>query len=142
MAFELLDVGVSRLPHGVSVVLARESQRPAPADAALTPTSDTSTLAAAVYHGDPGERLVRLDVRFDPRWTLKINDRVVDEQRHVILDGHFNGWAVRLAPGDVLTATFTPQTAYFWIQIVNLGLLAGMVLVGWVPVPRLWRRRR
>ena len=142
LAFELLDVGVSRLPHGVSVVLARESQRPAPADAALTPTSDTSTLAAAVYHGEPGERLVRLDVRFDPRWTLKINDRVVDEQRHVILDGHFNGWAVRLAPGDVLTATFTPQTAYFWIQIVNLGLLAGMVLVGWVPVPRLWRRRR
>ena len=51
LAFELLDVGVSRLPHGVSVVLARESQRPAPADAALTPTSDTPTLAAAVYQG-------------------------------------------------------------------------------------------
>ena len=81
-------------------------------------------------------------MRFDPRWTLKINDQVVGEQRHVILDGHFNGWAVRLAPGDVLTATFTPQTAYFWIQMGNLGLLAGVILVGWVPVSRLWIRRR
>ena len=142
LAFELLDVGVSRLPHGLSVVLAREPQRPAPADAALTPTRDTPTLAAAEYQGEPGERLVRLDVRFDPRWRLKINDQVVDEQRHVILDGHFNGWAVRLAPGDALTATFTPQPAYSWIQMVNLGMLAGMVLVGWAPIPCLWRRRR
>ena len=142
LAFELLEVSVSRLPHGLSVVLTRDSQRSAPADAALTPTSDTPTLAAAVYHGEPGERLVRLDLRFDPRWTLKVNDRVVGERRHVILDGHFNGWAVHLAPGDVLTATFTPQTAYFWIQVVNLGLLAGMVMVGWAPFPRLWRRRR
>ncbi len=141
LSLELLDVEVSRLPHGLSVVLAHEPPAAAPAAAVLIPTQDEPTLAAAAYQGAPGERLVRLDERFDRRWTLHVNGAEVDAQRHVVLDGHVNGWAVDLRPGDRLTASFTLQTAYVWIQAANLGLLAGMVIVGWARAPRLRRRR-
>ena len=91
--------------------------------------------------GQPREQLVRLDERFDPRWVLQVNDHEVSPERHVVVDGHFNGWFVNLAPGDVVTATFTPNFGYFWILMVNLGFLFGMLLIGWAPVPRRWWRR-
>ena len=140
LEFELVEVEVSPLPHGLTIVLAHNPHPSRPAGGTLTLTDDELGWAAAEYDGESGERLVRLDERFDPRWVLHVNDDAVSPQRHVVLDGHFNGWFVNLAPGDVLTVTFTPNYGYFWILMVNLGFLFGMMLVGWAPVPRLWRR--
>ncbi len=141
LAFELLEVEVSRLPHGLTVVLADERQPSVPGAGALAPTGDERGWAAAEYMGQAGERLVRLDERFDPRWVLHVNDDEVSPEHHVVLDGHFNGWFVNLTPGDVVTATFTPNHGYFWISMANLVFLAGMLVVGWLPAPRKWWRR-
>ena len=142
LTFTLSDVSVSRVPHGLSVVLTHTQHATSPAAAAvLTPTRHEPTLAAAVYQGEPGERLVRLDEAFDPRWILYINDEAVDPQRHALVDGHFNAWAVTIAPGDELTARFASQVGYFWIYIGNLTVLASMIIVGWAPLPLRWRRR-
>ena len=140
LAFELLEVEVSRLPHGLTVVLADERQPSVPGAGALAPTGDERGWAAAEYLGQAGERLVRLDERFDPRWVLHVNDDEVSPAHHVVLDGHFNGWFVNLTPGDVVTATFTPNHGYFWISMANLAFLAGMLVVGWLPAPRKWWR--
>ena len=142
LRFTLDDVSVSRVPHGLSVVLTHTPQANSPpAVAVLVPTHHEPTLAAAVYQGEPGERLVRLDETFDPRWLLYINDEAVDPQRHALVDGHFNAWAVTLAPGDALTARFASQVGYFWIHVGNLAVLVGMLLVGWAPLTHRWRRR-
>ena len=142
MTFTLSDVSVSRVPHGLAAVLTYTPEATVPAVAAvLTPTHHEPTLAAAVYQGEPGERLVRLDEAFDPRWLLYVNDEEVDARRHALVDGHFNAWAVTLAPGDELTARFASQVGYFWLHVGNLAVLAGMLLVGWAPLPHGWRRR-
>ena len=141
LEFELLEVAVSPLPHGLSVVLAHAPQSPSPVGGALSLTDEGLGWAAAEYQGEPRERLVRLDERFDPRWVLHVNGEELSPENHVVLDGHFNGWFVNLAPGDVVTATFTPNLGYFWILIVNLGFLFGMLVVGWAPIPRRWWRR-
>ena len=141
LEFELLDVAVSPLPHGLSIVLGHAPQAPPPAAGSLSLTGEGLGWAAAEYHGEPREQLVRLDGRFDPRWVLHVNDDEVGTEHHVVLDGHFNGWFVNLAPGDVVTATFTPNYGYFWILMVNLGFLFGLPVLGWAPLPRRWRRR-
>ena len=141
LKFELLEVAVSPLPHGLTVVLAHEWQPTAAAGGTLALTGDERGWAAAAYAGEPGERLVRLDERFDPRWVLHVNGEDVSAERHVVLDGHFNGWFVDLAPGDEVTVAFTPNYGYFWILMVNLGCLFGMIVVGWAPVPHRWWRR-
>lgn len=143
LEFELLEVAVSPLPHGLSIVLAHAPQPPVPAgEEALSLTGEGLGWAAAEYQGEPREQqLVRLDERFDPRWVLHVNGHEVSTQDHVIIDGHFNAWFVNLAPGDVVTATFTPNYGYFWILMVNLGFLFGMLVVGWAPIPRRWWRR-
>ncbi len=139
LEFELLEVAVSPLPHGLSVVLADERQPVAPVGGALALTGDERGWAAAEYTGEAAERLVRLDERFDPRWVLHVNGEEVSAARHVVLDGHFNGWLVELAAGDEVTVTFAPNAGYFWILMANLGFLVGMLVVGWAPAPRLWR---
>ena len=139
LEFELLDVAVSPLPHGLSIVLAPQRQPPAKVEGTLALTGDERGWAAAAYAGEPGERLVRLDERFDPRWVLHVNDKEVRADRHVVLDGHFNGWLVDLSPGDKLAVTFIPNIGYFWILMANLVFLIGMLVVGWMPVPRPWR---
>ena len=141
LEFELLEVAVSPLPHGLTVVLAHEWQPTAAAGGTLALTGDELGWAAGAYAGEPGERLVRLDERFDPRWVLHVNGEDVSAERHVVLDGHFNGWFVDLAAGDEVTVAFTPNHGYFWILMVNLGCLFGMLVVGWAPVPRRWWRR-
>ena len=141
LRFELLDVEVSPLPHGLTVVLGHERQAAAPASGALTLTGDERGWAAAEYTGEAGVRLVRLDERFDPRWVLQVNGEDASSERHVVLDGHFNGWFVDLTAGDEVTVTFTPNAGYFWILMTNLVVLTGMIVVGWAPVPRRWRRR-
>ena len=141
LRFELLGVEVSPLPHGLSVVLAHEGQRITPGVGALALTGDERGWAAAAYTGEAGERLVRLDERFDPRWVLHVNGEEVSTERHVVLDGHFNGWFVDLAAGDEVTVTFTPNAGYFWILMTNLVVLSGMIVVGWAPAPRRWWRR-
>jgi len=142
LEFELLEVAVSPLPHGLSIVLAHAPQPSAPAEGgALSLTGEGLGWAAAEYQGEPRERLVRFDGRFDPRWVLHVNGHEVSSQDHVVIDGHFNAWFVNLAPGDVVTATFTPNYGYFWILMVNLGFLFGMLVVGWAPIPRRWWRR-
>jgi len=141
LEFELLEVGVSPLPHSLTVVLAHAPQLPPPAGGALALTDEGFGWAAAEYRGEPREQLVRLDERFDPRWVLQVNDQQVSPEHHVVVDGHFNGWFVNLVPGDVVTATFTPNFGYFWILMVNLGFLFGMLLFGWAPMPRRWWRR-
>ena len=141
LEFELLEVGVSPLPHGLTIVLAHKRQPTARVGGDLTLTGDERGWAAAEYAGDTGEQLVRLDERFDPRWILHVNDDEVNEQHHIVLDGHFNGWFVNLAPGDVVTVTFTPNLGYFWILMGNLGFLVGMIVIGWIPLPRRWRWR-
>ena len=141
LEFELLDVTISPLPHGLSIVLAHAPQ-PQPHDGGgLALTGEGLGWAAAEYQGEPREQLVRLDERFDPRWVLHVNDDEVSPEHHVVLDGHFNGWLVNLAPGDVVTATFTPNNGYFWILMVNIGFLVGMLVFGWAPIPRRWWRR-
>lgn len=141
LEFELLEVAVSRLPHGLSVVLVDGRQPTNPGSGALILTGDERGWAAAEYTGEAAERLVRLDERFDPRWVLHVNGEAVSATRHVVLDGHFNGWFVALAAGDEVTVTFEPNAGYFWILMANLGFLVGMLVVGWVPVPRrFWRR--
>ena len=142
LEFELLEVAISPLPHGLSVVLADERQPTASGNGALVLTGDERGWAAAEYAGEAAERLVRLDERFDPRWVLHVNDAEVSPERHVVLDGHFNGWFVNLAPGDAVTVTFIPNHGYFWISIANLVFLFGMIVVGWAPVPRQWWRWR
>ena len=62
-------------------------------------------------------------------------------ERHVVLDGHFNGWFANLAPGDEVIVTFTPNTGYFWILMTNLVILFSMIVIGWAPVSRRWWRR-
>ena len=139
LEFELLEVEVSPLPHGLTVILAQERQTTTPSRGTLALTGDERGWAAAAYAGEPGERLVRLDERFDPRWVLHVNDKEVRADRHVVLDGHFNGWLVDLSPGDKLAVTFIPNIGYFWILMANLVFLIGMLVVGWMPVPRPWR---
>ncbi len=141
LEFELLEVAISPLPHGLSVVLADGRQPAAPTGGALVLTGDERGWASAEYTGEAAERLVRLDERFDPRWVLQVNGEAVGAARHVVLDGHFNGWFVELAAGDEVTVTFAPNAGYFWILMANLGFLVGMLVVGWAPVPRTWRRR-
>ncbi|MCY3784497.1 MAG: hypothetical protein OXG79_12050 [Chloroflexi bacterium] len=140
LEFELLDIAVSPLPHGLSIVLEHASQPRSPAGGGLALTGEGAGWASAEYQGEPREQLVRLDERFDPRWVLHVNDDEVGPEHHVVVDGHFNGWFVNLAPGDVVTATFTPNFGYFWILMVNLGFLVGMPIIGWAPIPRRWRR--
>ena len=141
LEFELLGVDVSPLPHGLSVVLAHERQPTTPGVGALALTGDEPGRAAAEYSGESGDRLVRLDERFDPRWVLHVNGEEVSADRHVVLDGHFNGWFADLAAGDEVTATFTPNAGYFWILMANLVFLVGMIAIGWAPLPRRWWRR-
>ena len=141
LEFALLGVEVSPLPHGLSVVLAREGQPATPGVGALALTGDEVGWAAAEYSGEAGEWLVRLDERFDPRWVLHVNGEEVSAERHVVLDGHFSGWFVDLAPGDEVTVTFTPNIGYFWILMANLVFLAVMIVAGWAPLPRRWWRR-
>ena len=136
LEFELLDVVVSPLPHGLTVVLEHATQPLSHAGGGLALTGEGRGWASAEYQGEPREQLVRLDERFDPRWVLHVNDDEVSPEHHVVIDGHFNGWFVNLAPGDVVTATFTPNFGYFWILMVNLGFLVGMPVFGWAPMPR------
>ena len=142
LEFELQEVVVSALPHGLTVVLAHEEPPTASAGGMLAMTADERGWAAAEYSGPAGERLVRLDERFDPRWELHVNDDEVSAEHHVVLDGHFNGWFVNLAPGDRVTVTFIPNYGYFWILMVNLVFLCSMPVIGWAPVPRRswWRK--
>ena len=74
--------------------LVRDAERAPPPHAELTPTRDEMALAAATYQGEPGERLVRLDMRFDPRWTLEINGQLVG--RAAACD---SGWALQRVGG-------------------------------------------
>ncbi len=141
LEFELLDVEVSPLPHGLTLILAQERQATTPGSSSLALTGDERGWASAAYAGETGERLVRLDERFDPRWVLHVNGQEVSADRHVVLDGHFNGWLADLAPGDQLTVTFTPNAGYFGILMANLVFLVGMLVVGWAPIPRPWWRR-
>ncbi|MCY3913441.1 MAG: hypothetical protein OXG43_09355 [Chloroflexi bacterium] len=141
LEFELLEVAISPLPHGLTVVLADERRRAAPGRGDLVLTGDERGWAAATYTGEANERLVRLDERFDPRWVLHVNGDQVSAARHVVLDGHFNGWFVDLAAGDEVTVTFTPNIGYFWILVANLGFLVAMIVVAWAPAPRRWWRR-
>jgi len=133
LEFDLLDVAVSPLPHGLSIVLAHQRPPPTRVNGTLTLTGDERGWAAAAYAGEPGKRLVRLDERFDPRWALHVNDQPVSAHQHVVLDGHFNGWLVDLSPDDTLTVTFIPNHGYFWIMVVNLLFLIGMLVVAWSP---------
>ena len=141
LRFELLRVEVSPLPHGLSVILAQEGQRTTAGGGALTLTGNERGWLSGEYSGEAGERLVRLDERFDPRWVLQVNGKQVSDERHVVLDGHFNGWFANLAPGDEVIVTFTPNTGYFWILMTNLVVLFSMIVIGWAPVPRRWWRR-
>ena len=141
LQFELLGVEVSPLPHGLTVVLGHERQPATPNSGALALTGDERGWAGGEYTGEAAERLVRLDERFDPRWVLHVNGEEVSTARHVVLDGHFNGWFADLAPGDEVTVTFTPNTGYFWILMTNLVVLSSMIVIGWTPAPRRWWRR-
>ena len=141
LEFELLEVAVSPLPHGLSVVLAHQRQPPPRSKGTLTLTEDERGSAAAAFVGKAGEWLVRLDERFDPRWVLHVNGAQVSANHHVVLDGHFNGWFVNLAPGDAVTVAFTPNYGYFWILMANLVFLVGMIVIGWAPLPTRWWRR-
>lgn len=141
LEFALHEVAVSPLPHGLTVVLGQEQPPTAVGAGALALTNDERGGAGAEYAGVPGERLVRLDERFDPRWVLHVNRDEVSKSRHVVVDGHFNGWFVDLTDGDQVTATFTPNVGFFWILMTNLVFLGGMTLVGWARVPRRWWRR-
>ena len=131
--FELLAVEESALPHGISITLSRGQPRSA-SEATIRPTGDGSpTRVAGVYEGLRNRTLVRLDEKFDHRWSLTVDGAKVDPSAHTMLDGHFNGWVVDLSPGSTIEAEFTVQNAYFAIQIANLALLFFAVLAGWQP---------
>ena len=74
---------------------------------------------------------MRLDERFDPRWELYVNGETVNNEHHMVLDGHFNGWFVNLESGDEVTVAFTPNYGYFWISDGESGL-SGRDDCGWL----------